>query len=128
MPHIAKMIPSNYLKAGDLVADGENGEQDVTIADVREEELMGDGGERKLKWVAYFEELERRLVLNTTNLRKLAELCGSDVSEDWTGKRVRLYVTTVAFRGEEVQAIRIKRAPPDGRPSTKPSAVDAIPF
>ncbi len=110
MPHIAKMTPSNYLKTGDLVADGDSGEQDVTIVDVREEELMGDGGERKTKWVARFDELDRGLVLNKTNIKRLAELCGSDLSEDWTGKRVRLYTTTVAFRGEEVPAIRIKRA------------------
>ncbi len=110
MPPISKMIPSNYLKTGDIQADGEAGELDVTIADVRQEELRVDGGETKSKWVCYFEEVERGLVLNKTNIEKLAKLCGSEMSEDWTGKRVRLYVTPVQFRGEEVDAIRIKRA------------------
>ena len=110
MPAISKMIPSNYLKTGDIQADGEAGELDVTIADVRQEELRVDGGETKSKWVCYFEEVERGLVLNKTNIEKLAKLCGSEMSEDWTGMRVRLYVTPVQFRGEEVDAIRIKRA------------------
>ncbi len=106
MPPISKMIPSNYLKTGD-VADGDGGELDVTIAGVHPEELMTDGV-KKPKWVAYFDGLERGLVLNSTNIKKLADLCGSELSEDWVGKRVRLYVTKVQFRGDEVDAIRIK--------------------
>lgn len=112
MPPISKMIESKYIKTGDIEADGEDAQLDLTIADVRQEDLRVDGGETKSKWICHFEELERGLVLNTTNTKKLAELCGSELSENWPGKRVRLYVTPVQFRGEEVNAIRIKAVRP----------------
>lgn len=112
MPPISKMIESKYIKTGDIEADGEDGQLDLTIADIRPEDLKVDGGETKKKWVCYFEEVERGLVLNTTNTKKLAEVCGSELSENWPGNRVRLYVTPVQFRGDQVNAIRIKAARP----------------
>jgi hypothetical protein len=128
MPSISKMIPSNFLKVSDIAEDGNDGELDLTIADVRPEELKNDG-EPRTKWVAYFKEHERGLVLNTTNLKSLAKLCGSDLSEDWVGKRVRLFVTPVQFKSEMINAIRIKAAPPMDVRRFGPSAaaVDEIP-
>jgi hypothetical protein len=124
MPHIDKMIESRYLKNSDL--DGQD--LDVTIEQVREEELRGDDGAIKKKWIVFFRGLERGLILNVTNTRRLAELCGSKLSEEWVGKRVRLYVTAVPFRGEEVDAIRIKAAPVESRSPAKANIADEVPF
>jgi len=100
------MIPSNFLKASDLLVDDEYTEVDVTIISVVQQEMPNDGTQ---KWVVYFKEFDKALVLNVTNTRKLGELCG-DLSDDWVGKRIRLYVAPVSFRGEEVSSIRIKQA------------------
>jgi hypothetical protein len=106
MPHVSQMIKSNYLKASDLLGtDGDYDEAEVTIRRVGEEELPGNDDTEK--WVVHFDEYDKGLILNVTNTRKIAQLCG-DLSEDWIGKRVRLYVAPVSFRGEEVPAIRIK--------------------
>jgi hypothetical protein len=125
------MIPSNFLKASDLLIDDNYGEVDVTVAKVAQQEMPNDGGE---KWVVHFEEFDKGLVLNVTNTRKLGELCG-DQSDDWIGKRVQLHVVPVAFRGEEIDAIRVKQA---GQSRVKPGSkapggvtapdTDEIPF
>lgn len=113
MPRVSQMIPSNFLKASDLLVDNDYTEVDVTIINVAQQEMPNDGA---AKWVVHFKEFDKGLVLNVTNTRKLGELCG-DLSEDWIGKRARLHVVPVVFRGEEVASIRVKQ----GRPSrTKP--------
>lgn len=126
MPRVSQMIPSNFLKASDLLVDDDYSELDVTITTVAQQEMPGDGTD---KWVVHFKESEKGLVLNVTNTRKLGELCG-DLSEEWIGKRVRLYVAPVSFRGEEVSSIRIKPARPSRQPSDvlPPSLSDDTPI
>ncbi len=106
---IGTMFPSKYLKPADL-EEAEDGELDLTITGIDSAELGTDDGDRQTKWVVSFKEHERGLVLNKTNADRLAELCDSDVAEDWIGHRVRLYIARVAFRGKEVDGIRIKAA------------------
>lgn len=108
MPRVSQMIPSNYLKASALLAGDGHEERDVTITSVAQEAMPGDGTE---KWVVHFDEFDKGLVLNVTNTRQLGELCG-DLSDDWIGRRVRLYVVPASFRGEEFPSIRIKSARP----------------
>jgi hypothetical protein len=105
------MLPSNFLRASDLLADDDFLAVDVTIAKVAQDEALGDGSET---WVVHFREFDKGLILNAANILKLGELCG-DGSEDWLGKRVRLYAAPVFFRDQELSSIRIKIKP--ARPS-----------
>lgn len=107
-PHINDVRSrSRNLRAGDL---GEPGELDVTIEDLRQEDFYNPDGTTAQRWVSYFEGLDRGLVLNKKNLAALARLCGSDLTADWVGKRVRLFSTTALYRGKRVAAIRVRGA------------------
>lgn len=97
---LSKLFPSKYLSATDL--DGRP--LLVTITGVRQEEV-GDS----VKAICVFDELEKSIVLNVTNGRTIAAEYG-DETDAWRGKRVELYPARVPFRGEMVDAIRV-RAP-----------------
>lgn len=122
MPSIADAFPSKYVKAGDL----HGSEKIVTIKGVKTEEV-GRGRERKL--VVYFKGAEKGLVLNKTNATRIAKLVGSEDTDDWTGKQVKLFATETEFGGETVDCIRIKSASAKPEPQDGDADDDAdIPF
>lgn len=95
---------SKYLKYQEL--DGQ--EWVVTIARVAQEVLEKDGKKEK-KWVLYFQELDKGLALNATNGKTLVKILGTDEMNDWTGKRITLYVKDdIEFGGELVSGIRVR--------------------
>lgn len=101
MPKIS--MPSKYLAKEDI-----HGEMTVTIKDCASE-LIGQGKEAEEKWILYFEETTKGVVINATNLDTLVELFGSDESEDWEGETIVLYVDPdVRYAGKKVGGIRFK--------------------
>jgi hypothetical protein len=96
---------SKYLKFQDL------GEQDhvVTIRDVKREEIKNKDGLTNKKFVVYFQELDKGLILNTTNMNTIDKLMGSDDSDRWIGQRIVLFVKDdVELGGELVSGIRVR--------------------
>lgn len=122
MPSMNDLFPSNYLKAADFA------EEDATwtIKALREEKI-GQGRDADNKWILFFKEEKKGLVLNKTNANVLAKLFGDD-TDDWVGQQVTLFATEVQFKDEMVEAIRIRSKPPK-RPVAKakpaPVAVEA---
>lgn len=110
--NINDAFPSNYLKASDLG----DAQPVVTIDRV---EIEPVGRDKDMKPVVYFAGKQKGIVLNKTNSKKIAEIAGSNDTDDWHGVQVKLYATEVEFQGETVEAIRIK-AP------TKPPAARAV--
>ncbi len=108
MPKVSDMQPSKYLKASDADED-----LVVTMRDIQEEQV-GMGRDAEKKWVLYFEEVEKGLILNKTNMNTIAKLYGDD-TDDWEGKRITLFSTEVQFQSEMVPAIRIRSKPPKTR-------------
>ena len=104
---ISKMFPRKYFKSDDFKGDRR---LTLTVSEVVPEIIKGEDGEEE-KWVAYFEDEDRGLVLNVTNARSLEEFSGSDDSDDWVGLRVTLFATRVDFGGKRVSGIRIDPAP-----------------
>lgn len=101
--NINDAFPSNYLKASDL---GES-QPIVTIAEVKFEAV---GRNKEMKAVVYFTGKTKGLVLNKTNAKKIADLVGSDDTDEWQGGKVKLYATETEFGGETVECIRVKDA------------------
>lgn len=100
---IGQAFPSNYLKASDLEEDG----LVVTISGVKMEDIGDDN-----KPVAYFTGMDKGLVLNKTNAEAITQVVGTDETDDWTGRRIKLYPTTTSFQGKPVECIRVHlRAP-----------------
>lgn len=107
MPRIGEMIESKFLKKEDV---GERGVL-VTISGVEQKNVAMQGAEPDLKWTLIFEELDKPMVLNSTNIHMCAKACGSDDTDHWNGKKIVLYEDpNVSFGGKLVGGIRI-RAP-----------------
>ena len=116
MPNINDAFPSKFMKASDL----QGTEPIVTIDRVDFEPV---GRDREMKAVLYFAGKTKGLVLNKTNATKISQLVGSDLTEEWTGQRVRLYATETTFGGDTVDCVRIKPAviaAPRQRPAPLP--------
>lgn len=104
MAKIGEMIESKYLKQSDVDADVV-----VTIEKVGKANVAPKGEEAEYKWLIRFTEFPKPMVLNSTNIKRLAKACASDDTDEWTGKQVVLYVDPdVEFAGNVVGGLRIR--------------------
>lgn len=104
MAKIGEMIESKYLKQSDVQDDTV-----VTVEKVGKANVAPKGEEPEMKWLIRFNELPKPMVLNSTNIKRLAKACGSDDTDDWAGKKVILYVDPdVEFAGNVVGGLRIR--------------------
>jgi hypothetical protein len=99
-------FPSKYLSAADL--------QDKPHTLIMQRvEMETIGGDDK-KPVLYFSKSQKGLVLNKTNSKQIAAQYGDDTDE-WEGKPIVLFPAMVDYKGDTVEAIRV-RAPKAARP------------
>lgn len=95
----------SFLKIEDIQGKGD---VRVVVESVTVDEIKNDDGKDK-KLVAHFVGKEKGLVLNRTNADSLAEISGSDKTEDWSGTPVILFVDpSVMFGGKKVGGIRMR--------------------
>lgn len=118
MAKIGEMIESKYLKQSDVEED-----TTVTVEKVGKANVAPKGEEAEFKWLVRFSELPKPMVLNSTNIKRLAKACGSDDSDDWIGKKVIVYVDPdVEFGGNVVGGLRIRaKAPGNGTAKADPN-------
>lgn len=119
---LSKAFPSKYLKADDLMGKRVT----VTIESADMEDIGGDAGE---KLVIRFAGKEKGLVCNVTNANMIAEVTGSEETDDWAGQKIVLYATKVDYQGKRVPAIRVEE-PEQKKPNRDPGEddVDDDPF
>ena len=106
MPNISVLKTSNFIKKEDC-------EPPIllTIDRVSEENVAKEGASPELKWCVHFREVEKPMVLNSTNGQIIAKITGSDETENWAGHKVVLYNDpSVSFGGKLTGGIRC-RAP-----------------
>ena len=117
--HIDSLYPSRFLRCADL-----NGRpMRVTIEALKKEDI---GGESKV--VLSFTNGTKSLILNKTNARAIAKLHG-DETRGWNGKNVVLVPAQVDFRGDIVDAIRVRGvATPRSALVNEPPPADEPPF
>lgn len=123
MPKINEMLPSSFLKQSDF----DEGGLIVTVSRVEHKNVARDDEPVEQKWIVYFSEYEKGMVLNTTNINGLAKACNSDDTDDWTGKEVVVYVDpSVGYGGKTTGGLRIKKytvpAPPKQAQRQAPAA------
>jgi hypothetical protein len=116
MPNINEAFPSKYLKASDL-----RGTEPVVTMDHVAFEPVGQ--DKEMKAVLYFQGKDKGLVLNKTNANKITQLMQSAVTEEWQGRKIRLFATETNFGADVVECIRIKAAPTTGNASRPPQPV-----
>ena len=89
----------------------------VTIRDITQENTAKEGAPEELRWCLHFDEVEKPLVLNSTNGQIIAGITKSEDTENWPGHKIVLYDDpNVSFGGKLVGGIRA-RAPRQPRPA-----------
>jgi hypothetical protein len=112
---IGQMMSAKYLKKDDV-----DPPVLVSIRTFRHENVAQENQPEELKWVMYFAEMDKGLVLNSTNLQLAAMALGSDDTDDWIGHQVVLYNDpNVSFGGKLTGGVRI-RAPKRKAAPVKP--------
>ena len=108
MPKISEMIESKFLKKEDV-----DPPVLVTIDRVAQNNVAMQGVDPEMKWCLYFLEMDKPMVMNSTNLHLAGDACGSDwdsgSTEEWIGKKIVLYNDpNVSFGGKLTGGIRIR--------------------
>src|SRR5574342_238315 len=106
--------PSKYLSKEDVGRGAL-----VTVKGIEQRNVAREGDSPEFRWLMHFMEGNKPLVLNSTNIQLAARICGSENTDDWTGRQLVLYTDpNVSYAGKLVGGIRI-RAP-------KPQAVAPV--
>lgn len=104
MPNINEMISSKYLKQADVPDP-----IIVTVQGVKQVNLAKEGEEPEWKWAIKFRELDKPMILNSTNIHVAAKICDSPEANDWKGKEIVLYTDpNVSFGGQVVGGLRFR--------------------
>lgn len=126
---IGEMKESKYIKKED-VGRGKL----ATIKNLEQQNVALDDQPPDLKWVIYFNEFDKGMVFNWTNIQLTAKALGTEETDDWPGKQIVLYEDqNVSFGGKLVGGIRVRevrkqqtKLPPQEKPLEEFD--DDIPF
>lgn len=102
MALVKDMIQSKFLRKEDFDED-----QVLTIKDCKLEQVGKDDAPEE-RWVLYFRERDKGMVLNITTIRVLEATYGGD-TDQWVGNKVMVYVDpNVSFGGKVVGGLRLR--------------------
>lgn len=113
-----KSFNSNYI-GGWTFADGD---RTLTIKDVISERVKNEKnqeGEEKICIV--FAELDKPMVLNSTNNDTITSVLGTGQFEEWIGKRIVVGTEKVRAFGEVWDAVRVRDEQPKAKATAKPA-------
>lgn len=116
--NINQLSESRYLKQAD-VGPG----MILTVRALEQENVAMEGQPVENKWILYFTEEHKGLVLNAVNAQLAAQALGSDETDDWIGKKLVLYQDrTITYGGKLVGGIRVRapRLAPAKPPAHRP--------
>ena len=95
-----ELCPPKHLDAADL------GGKDVVVT-IKNVAFTVVGEAKERKGALVFNEFERPMVINRTNIKRLIELHGSE-TDAWIGKQITLYPSEASFQGNTVPCIRVR--------------------
>ena len=99
-----KYTKNPFIKGDDLL----EGEKVVVTIASAEEVTFPQSGD--IVPVLGFLELDQKLTLNKTRVKKLVELLGED-TDSWIGQRIALYQVDVTFQGKTTPGVAVGKAP-----------------
>lgn len=117
--HISGLKQSKFLTRAD-VGPGVL----VTIRQIFQDNVAKEGAPEEHKWCVSFDEVEKPMVLNSTNGQIIAQIVKSEETDTWPGHKIVLYDDpNVSFGGKLVGGIRVRAprnqaAPAAARPKT----------
>lgn len=83
----------------------------VTIKSVDKQNVAMDGAEEDVKFCLHFRELDKPMVLNSTNAQLIVSITGieDDIEANWPGKEIVLYNDpNVSYQGRLIGGIRVR--------------------
>lgn len=92
----------------------EEGERTVVTIKTAEEVSFPSGDTVP---VLSFLEMEQKLTLNKTRIKKLVELLGEDTDE-WLGKKISIYQVDVQYQGKTMPGVAVGAPPKKSKPDT----------
>ncbi len=129
MPKTSEMRESKFLKQTD-VGRGVM----ATVEGCVQMNVAKEGADPEMKWCLTFADLDKPLVLNSTNIQLCQRICDSDDTDHWIGKKIVLYTDpNVSYAGKLVGGIRVRAPKPSVMPAPAKAPVieindDDIPF
>jgi hypothetical protein len=103
---------SKYLKKEDFPTP-----KLVTVRAVSKENVALPNQPKKERGVIYFQEYDKGMVLNSTNLRRAEKAFGADETDEWIGKKIVVFTDEeVEFAGEIVGGLRLRKPVPPPPP------------
>jgi len=104
VPNVNELRQNKFLTKSDIEPDIL-----VTIKSFEQMNVALESQAPEEKWVVWFKELDKPLVLNMTNGMIIAAITGSDELEDAVGLQVNLYNdVNVMFQGKRTGGIRVR--------------------
>ena len=104
MKDILKVQNRRFLKKADL-----SKELRLTIREVREEDVALEGAPEKLRFVLYFEEIEKALILKWNIAKAIEAITDSRDMDCWVGQQIVVYHDPdVLYEGRAVGGIRVQ--------------------
>lgn len=101
------MFPTRFATGADL----QGREVSLIIETVRPEKMRpGPGQPEATKFVVYFVNAKKGVVLNKTLAEQIAQAVGSDDTDNWSNKAITLYPENIHVAGVARVAIRAKAA------------------
>ena len=99
------LFPRKYATGEDLAGKSVT----LTISHLRQEKMTPTPGAAPVeKWVVFFKEAQKGIVLSKTLAFQISKVVGSEDTDDWVGKKVVLYPEPVNVAGYTRTAIRAK--------------------
>lgn len=105
--HWKKLHNPDYLGAYALTPG-----QDLvaTIRAVKSEIVIGPDGKKEECMVMHFMEKEiKPMIMNSTNSKTISKLFKTPYIEEWSGRKIQIYIDHVKAFGEVVEALRIRQ-------------------
>jgi hypothetical protein len=133
--HISHLKQSKYLTRADAGAGIL-----VTIKEIFQDNVAKEGAPEEMKWCMSFNEVEKPMVLNSTNGQIIASITKSEETDEWIGAKIVLYDDpNVSFGGKLVGGIRVRAprgqaakaiaaAPKPAPVETQEASDDEVPF
>lgn len=125
MPNINDLKQSKFLTQKDVTPPIL-----VTIRSYEQVNVAKEGADPDLKYALHFAELDKPIILNSTNGQIIASITGSGEFDDWIGKKIVLYNDpNISFGGKLTGGIRCRAAKNQTeKQSQRPSVVaEALP-
>lgn len=124
--NISDLFPVRWLSVKDIEAAGNV----FTINGISNEKMWVPGAnEFQTKPVIWFLEVEKGLILNATNGRRIAEIYG-DALEGWIGQRIGLFLQAGVYSPHDrkkVKAIRVRAEAPTSEQPQQPAPAPVAP-